>query len=89
MGDWNDISLTVVFNEKDTDDIVFYYGDGSVKRFNKIGNAIKDKTISGQGYQSIMCLDRNDGRKLAILLFDNDITLRVLISKETYVEFHR
>ena len=89
LGDWKDVSLTVVFNEKDTGDIVFYFADGYVRRFHQIANSIEDKTTSGQGYQLVMCLDSEDGRKLAIQLFDSDTALRVLISKDTYVEFHR
>lgn len=56
LGEWQDASLTVVFNEKETGDIVFYYKDGSVKRFHQVGDVEKNKTKSGESYQLIMCI---------------------------------
>jgi hypothetical protein len=89
LGDWKDISLTVVFNEKETGDIVFYYTDGSTKRFHQFGDVIEGKTDSGEDYQVITCIDNEDGTKVLIQLFDNDTALRVLISDGYSVEFHK
>lgn len=89
VGDWKDISLTVVFNEQETGDIVFYYSDGYKRRFHQVSSVTEDKTNSGQGYQIIICIDSEDATKVALQLFDSDTVLRVLISKDTYVEFHR
>ena len=89
LGEWKDASLTVVFNEVNTDDIVFYYSDGSVKRFHQVGDVKEDKTNSGEGYQLIMCIDDEDGTKVGLQLFDDDTTLRVLISEGYMVEFHK
>jgi hypothetical protein len=88
LGEWQSTSLTVVFNEKDTGDIVFYYADSTAKRFHQIGDAIDDKTVSGEKYQIITCIDGDNGNKVAIQLFDED-TLRVLISKGYFFEFHK
>ena len=89
VGEWQDTSLTVVFNEKETGDIVFYYTNGSTKRFHQGGDVTQDKTKSGEGYQLIMCIDDEDGTKVGLQLFDDDTTLRVLISEGYMVEFHK
>ena len=89
MGEWQDTSMTVVFNESVTGDIVFYYNDGTVKRFHQIGNVEENKTVTGQGYQIITCIDNQDGKQIAIQLFDDDTALRILIAKGYFVEFHR
>jgi hypothetical protein len=89
LGEWQDASLTVVFNEKETGDIVFYYKDGSVKRFHQVGDVEKNKTKSGESYQLIMCIDNEDGSQVAIQLFDDDTALRVLIADGYFVEFHK
>jgi uncharacterized protein YdbL (DUF1318 family) len=89
VGEWQDTSLTVVFNEKETGDIVFYYTNGSNKRFHQVGDVKEDKTNSGEGYQLIMCIDDEDGTKVGLQLFDDDTTLRVLISEGYMVEFHK
>jgi hypothetical protein len=89
MGEWKDASLTVVFNETNTDDIVFYYSDGSVKRFHQVGDVKEDKTNSGDGYQIIMCIEDENGKKVAVQLFDDDKTLRIIVAEGFFVEFHR
>jgi hypothetical protein len=89
LGKWQDTSLTVVFNEKNTGDIVFYYTGGSVKRFHQVGDVKEEKTTTGQGFQFIICIDDQDGNKVGIQLFDDDTTLRILISDGYYVEFHK
>jgi hypothetical protein len=89
IGEWQTTSMTVVFNESGTGDIVFYYADGSVKRFHQVGDVEENKTVAGQGYQIITCIDNQDGKQIAIQLFDDDTTLRVLIAKGYYVEFHK
>lgn len=89
FGDWEKVSLTVVFNEEETEDIVFYYSNGTTKRFHQIGDVEINTTKSGQGYQIIYCIDNSDGNDVAIQLFDDSKTLRILISKGYFVEFHR
>jgi len=89
LGEWQDTSLTVVFNEKDTQDIVFYYANGNVKKFHQVGDVTEGKTKSGEGYQIIICIDDKDGKKVALQLFDEDSTLRILISDGYYAEFHK
>lgn len=89
MGNWETISITVVFNEKDTGDIVFYYANGNVKRLHQVGDVTKNKTKSGDDYQIIICIDDEDGKKVALQLFDENSTLRILISDGDYAEFHK
>jgi hypothetical protein len=89
IGNWKETSLTVVFNEKETGDIVFYYDNGSIRRFHQVGGVTEDKTVTGEAYQIIICIDNEDGNKVGIQLFDDDTTLRILVSKGNYVEFHK
>ena len=89
LGDWEDTSVTVVFNEKETGNIVFYYTDGATKRLHQIGDVTKDKTKLGETYQIISCIDDKDGSEVAVQLFDDDTALRVLFGKGYFVEFHR
>jgi hypothetical protein len=89
LEDWKEVSITVVFNEEDTGDIVFYYSNGNTKRFHQIGDVEKGKTKAGENYQIIYCIDNADAKKVAIQLFDEDSTLRILISEGYSVEFHR
>jgi hypothetical protein len=88
-GEWQSVSLTVVFNEKETGDIVFYYANGSIKRFHQLGDVSKEKTKGGKDYQIITCIDDSDGEKIALQLFDDDATLRLFISEGYYAEFHK
>jgi hypothetical protein len=89
LGKWKDTSLTVVFNEKETGDIVFYYTGSNTKRFHQVGDVTEDKTTSGEGYQLIIAIDDEDGNKVAIQLFNSNSTLRILISNGDYIEFHK
>jgi len=89
LGKWRDTSLTVVFNEKETGDIVFYYTGSNTKRFHQVGDVTEDKTTSGENYQLIIGIDDEDGNKVAIQLFDSNSTLRILISNGDYIEFHK
>lgn len=87
--DWKNTNITVVFNEKETGDIVFYYDIGTVKRFYQIGDVMKDINNTKESYQIIMAIDSEDGTKVAIQLFDNNSTLRVIIADGFFVEFHK
>jgi hypothetical protein len=89
LGEWQDVSITVVFNEQKTGDIVFYYPNATTKRFHQIGDVETNKTRNGEGYQIIYCIDNSDGKDVAIQLFDNNETLRILLSKGYSVEFHK
>jgi hypothetical protein len=88
LGEWETTSLTVVFNEKETGDIVFYYPNGTTKRFHQFGDVQEEKTNSGASYQLIICIDDEDGNKVGLQLFDENSTLRILISDGYFVEFH-
>ena len=89
LGEWKGTSLTVVFNEKETSDIVFYYTGSNTKRFHQVGDVKEDKTNAGENYQIITCIDDEDGNKVSVQLFDDNSTLRILIAEGYYVEFHK
>ena len=80
---WEDLDLTVVFNEKETDNIVMYYPD-RVKKLYKVGVVENGKTTDGDSYQAIECID-DEGDKVYLQLFQDG--LRLLITG-AYIEFH-
>ena len=84
ISEWKTISLTVVYNEKETDDVVLYYPN-KTKRLYKIGNIEEGKTNNGEEYQIIKCIDE-EGVEINLQLFDD--TLRLLFG-EYYIEFHK
>ena len=87
---WKDITVTAVFNEKYTGDIVLYYGGGKALRYKKTGQLVKDKTKTLQSkYQYIECIDASDGTNVGIQYFESTETLRVIVAKGWYVEFHK
>lgn len=85
LSEWEDTDLTVVFNEKETDNVVMYYPSKTITLF-KIGSVKTDKTINGEEYQIIECVD-GEGNKLSLQLFSNS-TLRIL-TDEGFIEFHK
>jgi len=84
---WERIDVTVVFNSKGSNDIVFYYATGNTRKFHQITDVTEGKTEDGQGYQFVNCVDQ-DGNKVGIQLFNDDTCLRILIAKGYMVEFH-
>ena len=84
---WEKINLTVVFNPKKETDIVLYYSSGKRTIFHQINSATEDKTVDGQGYQIINCIDQ-DGASATLQLFDDGTCLRILIAKGYMIEFH-
>ena len=89
LSEWKETSVTVVFNEKTTNDIVFYYSNGSTNRFHQIGDSTNDKTKSNEPYQIIMCIEDNSGETVGVQLFDDDDTLRVIVDKGFYLEYRK
>lgn len=87
-GEWQDTDVTVVFNPGGVEDIMFYYPNGFTRTFHQISSTKKDKTEDGETYQIVECLDRS-GDKVAIQLFDDDTSLRVIVEKGWFIEFHR
>lgn len=85
LSDWKETDLTVVFNEKGTDNVVMYY-PAKTLTFYKVGTVKKDMTTNGEEYQIIECVD-DDGIKLSLQLF-SDSTLRILM-QGGFIEFHK
>jgi hypothetical protein len=81
--EWEEIDLTVVFNEKNTNNVVLYYPN-KTKTLYKIGNVKTDKTSGGDEFQIIECID-DGGLKVSLQLFDG--ALRILFDGG-YIEFH-
>jgi hypothetical protein len=77
-----------VFNADNVRDIVFYYTDGKIKRLHQITGAKNGKTINGDGYQMIECID-SEGASITLQLFDDDTCLRLIIVDGYLIEFHK
>lgn len=81
--------VTVVFNEKDTNDIVVYLTNGKIWRYKKVGNVIKDYTFENkEPYQIIDCLDSENGYRVALQFFEKTSTLRIIMGVSYFVEFY-
>ncbi len=83
ISEWKEIDLTVVFNEKHTNNVVLYY-PAKAKTLYKIGNIEKDKTVNGSEYQVIECIDE-EGVKVTLQLFSD--VMRLFVGSG-YIEFH-
>jgi hypothetical protein len=88
MQPWVHTGVTVVFNANNTTDIVFYYPNDTKRTVHQVGNVREDKTKAGEPYQIIRVIDDEDGTEMALQLFDDGTTLRILIAEGYYVEFH-
>lgn len=78
--------VTIVFNEKDTGNIVLYYGSKR-KVLYKTGELEKNQTDGGYKYQYIDCID-DEGKNIGFQFFDDTGTVRLIYS-DGYLEFHK
>lgn len=83
LGEWEKVDLTVVFNEKNTNNVVLYYPNKTITLY-KIGGVETSKTNIGDEYQIIDCVDE-EGNKLSLQLFSD--AMRLLV-KGGFIEFH-
>ena len=88
MQPWVHTGVTVVFNANNTTDVVFYYPNDTKRTVHQVGNVREDKTKGGDKYQIITVIDAEDGTEMALQLFDDGTTLRILIAEGYFVEFH-
>jgi hypothetical protein len=85
---WVTTEVTVVFNADNVKDIVLYYTDGRIKRLHQITGSKDGKTLNGDGYQIIDCIDEK-GAEITLQLFDDDKCLRLIIADGYLIEFHK
>jgi hypothetical protein len=78
-------SITVIFNDGDTTDIVVYATD-EPKRFYRIGNITKGKSNGGYEYQLVNCIDSETGKEIQIQLFDD--ACRIFMGTD-YIEYDK
>jgi hypothetical protein len=88
MQPWVHTGVTVVFNTNNTTDVVFYYPNGTKRTVHQVGEVRENKTKAGEQYQIITVVDDEDGTEMALQLFDDGTTLRILIAEGYFVEFH-
>ena len=85
---WVNSETTVVFNPNHIKDVIFYYSDSTNRTFHQISEVTTGTTESGEGYQVVHCISE-DGIEMTLQLFDDDSTLRVIVSAGNSIEFHR
>jgi hypothetical protein len=81
-------NVTVVYNENDTNDIGIYLTDSKILLYSS-GKIETGKTTSGQEYQFVKCIAKENGNNVGLQLFEN--TLR-LFTNESYtdsIEFYK
>jgi len=77
--------VTVVFNEKNTGNIVLYFGTKK-KTLYKTGELENNQSEGGYKYQYIDCVDE-DGKNIGFQFFDDSGTMRLIYS-DGFLEFH-
>ena len=78
-------SVTIIFNEGDTTDIVVYATDKPM-RFYRTGKITNDKTNGGYSYQLVTCIDSESGKEVHIQLFDD--ACRIFMGGD-YIEYDK
>jgi len=78
-------TITVIFNDGDTTDIVVYATD-IPKRFYRTGKITKGKTNGGYEYQVVTCVDSETGKQVEIQLFDD--ACRIFMGTD-YIEYDK
>ena len=78
-------TITVIFNDGDTTDIVVYATD-EPKRFYRTGNITKGKSNGGYDYQLVNCIDSQSGKEIQIQLFDD--ACRIFMGTD-YIEYDK
>lgn len=85
---WVSAETTVVFNPNHIRDVIFYYSDSTNRTFHQITEVTTGTTQSGEAYQVVHCIGE-DGIEMTLQLFDDDSTLRIIVSAGNSIEFHR
>ncbi len=83
------MNVTVVFNEKNTNDVVLYYDNGAVIRYNTFGGIEKITTKSGFTTQLLKALDSSDGNEVLLQIFEESGTFRIIIAEGWFIEFYK
>lgn len=83
-----ELLVTVVFNEKNTNNIVLHYENGNYIKYVAYGDVEKVVTNNGYNSQVIKALD-DEGKQVLIQLFDDSSTLRIILGEGWYIEFHK
>jgi hypothetical protein len=83
-----DTEVTVVFNYEGEKIIKFYYPNDKVFKFRQVSGVDEGKTVGGYKYQLIKAVEIATAKEVLIQLFDDDSTLRVIISEGNTIELY-
>ena len=86
VDDGKKTDVTIVFNEKNTGNIVMYFGT-TKKVLYKTGELEKNESTGGYKYQYIECVD-DEGKSIGFQFFDDSGTVRLIYS-DGFLEFHQ
>lgn len=81
-------SLTVVFNPNGKQEVKFYYGSGKISEYYQVSELEEGTTEGGYPYQLIKIVDKEDGVRVTLQLFDKDETLRLIFAPGNTIEFY-
>jgi hypothetical protein len=85
IDDGQKTDVTIVFNQKDTGNIIMYYGT-TKRTLYKTGQLENSQSEGGHKYQYIECVD-DDGKAIGFQFFDETGTVRLIYS-DGFLEFH-
>jgi len=78
-------TISVIFNDGDSTDIVVYATD-EPKRFYRTGKITLGKTTGGYEYQLVNCIDSETGKEIQLQLFDD--ACRIFMGTD-YIEYDK
>jgi hypothetical protein len=81
-------NLTVVFNYNGKNNVKFYYGSGNTAEYYQVSNVIEGKNNDGYSYQIINLVNKLDGNKITLQLFDKQGVIRLIFSPGNTIEFY-
>jgi hypothetical protein len=68
--------------------IKFYYANGEITEYYQVSDLTEGKTKSGEEYQLIEIVDKEEGVKIILQLFDKIGVLRLIFSAGNTIEFY-
>jgi len=88
VASWKSSPLTIAFYGSPSNNIVFYYQNGSTKKYHQLTSGDNIKGFDSKDYRIIICNDVELNEQVAIQLYDNDIAIR-LILPNGWIEFKK
>jgi hypothetical protein len=88
VASWINSELTVAFYGSPSNDIVFYYQNGSTKKYHQLTIGDLTKGIDGKNYHIIICNNLDIDEQIALQVYESYSVIRFILPNG-YVEFKK